>query len=144
MRILFVCSGNTCRSPMAQVLFEKISQEQGLDVQCFGAGIMTVSGLPASDNSKAAMKEIGIDISNYKSTDIKSINLNDFDLIVPMTINHAHALVEYGVDKKKIYLFDTDVSDPYGGSLEVYKATRDELVKKLEKLADFVKVKFNP
>lgn len=143
MRILFVCSGNTCRSPMAEGIFKKIADERGLDVECKSAGIMTCNGLPASENSIKALEEIGIDISNHKSADIRSLNPYDFDLFVPMTLGHAQALMQLGVEKGEIYLFSNDVSDPYGGSLDVYRATRDELAENLQKLADFVEKKLN-
>ncbi len=141
MKILFICSGNTCRSPMAHAMFEKIAKERSLNAECYGAGTATYSGMPASDNSVAVMKEIGVDISNYKSTSLGDLNLNDFDLFVPMTFSHVLSLVKYGIEKKKIYLFDKDVSDPYGGNIEVYRATRDEIAENLNKLADFVEEK---
>lgn len=143
MRILFVCSGNTCRSPMAEGLFKKISEERQLDAECKSAGIMTYSGLPASENSVTAMEEIGIDISKHRSADIRSLNPYDFDLFVPMTLSHAQALMQLGVEKSEIYLFNSDISDPYGGSLDVYRATRDEISDNLQKLAEFIEKKSN-
>ena len=140
MKILFICSGNTCRSPMAQAVFQKIAAEKNLSVECKSAGIAAFTGSPASENSVTALKEVGIDISNFRSTSITAIipRLKDFDLFVPMTYAHAMALLQLGVEKKKIYLFDTDVSDPYGGDLSVYRDTRDELSKKLDTFAEFV------
>ena len=143
MRILFVCSGNTCRSPMAEGLFKTIAQERKLDVECRSAGIITYSGLPASENSINAMKEIGIDISEHKSADIRSLNPYDFDLFVPMTLSHAQALMQLGVKKDEIYLFSDDVSDPYGGDLAAYRTVRDEINQNLQKLADFVEKKLS-
>lgn len=143
MKILFVCSGNTCRSPMAEGLFRKISEERQLDTECKSAGIMTYSGLPASENSVKAMEEIGIDISKHRSADIRSLNPYDFDLFVPMTLSHAQALMQLGVEKSEIYLFSNDISDPYGGSLDVYRATRDEISDNLQKLAEFIEKKLN-
>lgn len=139
MKILFICSGNTCRSPMAHSMFEKMAKEENLNVECFGAGVATYTGCPASANSVAVMKEIGIDISDYKSTSLSDLNLNDFDLFVPMTFSHVLSMVKYGIEKNKIYLFSKDVSDPYGGDINIYRATRDEIAENLKALADFVK-----
>lgn len=141
MKILFVCSGNTCRSPMAEGLFRKKAGQRGLDAECSSAGIMTYNGLPASENAVKAMGELYIDISNHKSADIRSLNPYDFDLFVPMTLSHAQALLQLGVSKNEIYIFESDVSDPYGGSLEVYRATRNEIDENLEGLADFIENK---
>ncbi len=140
MKILFVCTGNTCRSPMAQVIFEKIDHDRNLNISCKSAGLSTFTGSPASDNAVTAAKEIGLDLSKFRSSSITAIlpSLSEYDLFVPMTYSHAMALLQLGVEKKKIYLFDSDISDPYGGSLDVYRATRDELADKLKTLADFI------
>ena len=141
MKILFVCSGNTCRSPMAEAMFREIAKEQELNVECCSAGVLTYTGSPASENTIEVLKEIGIDISNFRSTDIKSLfpEIDTIDLFVPMTYTHAMILMQYGIEKKKIYLFDHDIPDPYGRDIEVYRKTRDDLAEQLEKLAEFVK-----
>ena len=137
MKILFVCTGNTCRSPMAQALFAEEAKKRGLDCECRSAGIATFTGNPASDNAVAVMKEIGIDLSGFRSTNIRSILSDMYDLYVPMTYTHARALLDLGIPKRKIYLFDSDVTDPYGGSIDFYRRTRDELSRNIKKLADF-------
>lgn len=142
MKILFVCTGNTCRSPMAQYIFEAEAKKRGIDCECRSAGIATFTGSPASDNAVKVMKEIGIDMSGFRSTAIHAVLSDDFDLYVPMTYNHAAALCQYGVGKSKIYLISKDVPDPYGGSVDFYRNTRDTLIRDMEKLADFVQSHF--
>ena len=143
MKILFVCTGNTCRSPMAQAIFQKMAEEKNLNAECISAGISAFTGTPASSNSVSALKEIGIDISGFRSSSITSLLpvINDFDLFVPMTYNHALTLMNIGIKKNKIFLLKKDVPDPYGGDLERYRATRDELMKLLDDLADYVEKK---
>lgn len=143
MKILFVCSGNTCRSPMAEAMFRKICEERNLDVECRSAGVATFTGSPASDNSVAVMEELGIDLKAFRSTKITALNLDEFDIFVPMTYSHTLTLLTLGVEKKKIYIFDEDVSDPYGGDLDVYRKTRDEIADNLETLADFIVENYN-
>lgn len=138
MKVLFVCTGNTCRSPMAQALFAEEMKKRGVPCESRSAGIATYTGSPASDHAVEAMKEIGIDISRFRSTSIKAVFAENFDLYVPMTYSHAKALREYGVGKHKIYMFDREISDPYGGSLDFYRRTRDELSANIKKLADYV------
>lgn len=139
MKILFVCSGNTCRSPLAEGLFNKIAQESKLDVVCDSAGLAAFSGMPASENSVLAAQEIGVDISEHKSKPISSVDISSYDLIVPMTVSHANLLLNLGADKGKIYLPDEDVPDPYGGDIGVYRHTRDTLSVLLNKLAKRIK-----
>ncbi len=142
MRILFVCTGNTCRSPMAEALFLEEAKKRGLSCECRSAGIAAFTGSPASDNAVEVMKEVGIDLSGFRSTSIKEILADEYDLYVPMTYTHAQALMQLGIGKQKIYLFENDVSDPYGGSVEFYRKTRGELEKNIKLLADFVEKKY--
>ncbi len=141
MKILFVCSGNTCRSPMAQAMFEKMCCENNLTVECRGAGTLTMTGIPASECSVEVMNEIGIDLSNYRATSIKAVLLDEIDLFVPMTYIHAMTLMQLGVEKSKIYLFSHDITDPYGHGLDDYRIARDEIASELKGLLEFVREK---
>ena len=138
MKILFVCTGNTCRSPMAEYLFRKEMHDRSIECVCRSAGIATYTGSPASDDAIRVMKEIGIDMSDFRSTSIKAILADEYDLYVPMTYNHATALREYGIGKSRIYLFHHDIADPYGGGINFYRHTREQLIEEIHTLADFV------
>lgn len=138
-KILFVCSGNTCRSPMAQGIFNKLSKEKNLDYIAESAGILTKTGLPYSKNSVIACKEMDIDIEKGKSVSMLDVNINDYDLFVPMSVSHAQALVAYGADKDKIMLLkSTGISDPYGGDLDVYRACCKEIYQSILKLIEIL------
>ena len=67
-KIMFVCTGNTCRSPMAEAVFNRFAEEKGLAVRAESMGTTTVTGMPVSENSIEVCKEIGIDISDMHST----------------------------------------------------------------------------
>jgi len=82
------------------------------------------------------MAQIGIDISNHKSQPITQRMLKDFDLIVPMTTNHALLLLQMGCDEGKVYRDLPSIGDPFGGSLEKYCICRDEIIKLCEKIAE--------
>lgn len=134
-KILFVCTGNTCRSPMAEVIFNTLCKENDLPFIAKSAGVCTITGLPMSENSFDSLKEIGIEASEFTSTSIDELNLEDFDLFAVMSENHKKVLVDlFSVDEQKIRVLS--VADPYGGSLGVYRLCRDEIAKVVKKIID--------
>ncbi len=129
-KILFVCTGNTCRSPMAQGICEKIAEDKGLLLKCDSAGLSTVSGQPVSDNAVLVCKEIGVDISRYRTKNVRELDLSEYDTIFTMSPRHKHALIALGANPYKIWLLGAEtggVSDPYGGDEDTYRRCRDEI-----------------
>jgi protein-tyrosine-phosphatase len=115
-RILFVCGGNTCRSPMAQALAKRLL---GDDAVVESAGIDAEDGAPANSKAIVAMERFGLDISNHIARDASEVDLAAFDLIVTMKPKFAERLIsESGADPTKVRQIDID--DPYGKDLEAY------------------------
>jgi protein-tyrosine-phosphatase len=117
--ILFVCGGNTCRSPMAVGLTRQLF---GLRVKAESAGIDAAVGAHAAINAVRAMKEIGIDISAHRSRDLSSVALSHYDYVVAMDPGVAKMIEEMGVTHG-INLIVWKVADPYGGDIEEYRKT---------------------
>ena len=133
--VLFVCTGNTCRSPMAQGILEKIAFDRRLPIRAESAGLSTKSGQPVSENAVAACKEIGVDISRYRTTNVRDLDLSTYDAIFTMTTRHKSALIALGANPYKISVLDTEeggVPDPYGGDLDVYRQCRDVIGEAVE------------
>lgn len=134
--ILFVCTGNLCRSPMAAGFLRHRLSEQGLDArhQVLSAGVWAVDNHPASEQAIAVMAERGIDISNHIAHTTTAKDIAEADLILVMSQEHEQTIrntwPQYGwkvqrlsemVGKRK------DIADPYGGPIEEYRACADTL-----------------
>lgn len=136
MNILFVCSGNTCRSPMAAYLAADLAEkEYSQSGFCFdSAGIATSDGFPATDNAVVALSELGIDASGHRSKQFQPYMIDLSHRIVCMTAMHKEALCHaFPEAAEKIFVIGelsgsgADIPDPYMGSLSVYRITRDKL-----------------
>lgn len=137
MNVLFVCTGNTCRSPMAAGLFKKIVQEKNLkDVNILSAGISADNGSGATQNAIKACEELVVDLKNHTSKSIFDVNLNQIDRFIVMTEMHRSSLVNLGVKNDKIFVLGEQISDPFGGSLEVYERCRDQIYSALCELIE--------
>ena len=132
MRILFVCTGNTCRSPMAEGILKKILKDSHENIFCESAGLATLNGLAVSSHSAEACDEIGVDISQHTSQSIKNVNLDSYDYVVTFTDEHASALVSLGVKPDRVYTLD-NIRDPFGMDVETYKKCRDDIKLGVEK-----------
>ena len=118
-KVLFVCTGNTCRSPMAEALFNFLSRDT--DLSSASCGIYGDGISPISENAKRALDEKGIEFSHV-STPISRELIDSADIILGMTENHARTIISmFPHAKDKVYAMPIDISDPYGGNLQVYR-----------------------
>jgi protein arginine phosphatase len=184
MRILFVCTGNTCRSPLAEGMLRVMLQQENLQAEVRSAGVSAFDGGPISSNSLRILQEAGFQ-GQIQSNAIEREQVAWADLILTMTNSHKRAVIgqfpdaadktftlkEYvendpnvlsaiaernrleadlqlrqalsqpitAEEKSRIALLmeqipDTDISDPFGGPLEIYRATAWEIEQCLIKL----------
>ena len=118
---LFVCTGNTCRSPMAQALWEKRGHKAE------SAGLSALPGSSASGGAIRAMESYGIDLRLHRARPISEGAMQRADKIVAMTSGHARALIEQFPEyKNKIICMPISISDPFGGDEDDYlRCARD-------------------
>lgn len=126
MNILFVCTGNTCRSPMAQALLEAKDLE-GISVKSAG---LFANGEPISQGSLNALGELGIDYSHHISRQITGEDIEWADRIYCLSPSHLLALESTG----KAFLLGEGISDPFGSGIEIYRSCRDQINGAIEKI----------
>lgn len=146
--VLFVCTGNTCRSPMAEALLRQLWKQAGggEELEVLSAGTSSVPGLDASQHAVTALRSKGLDLTGHRSRSVDAQLLAGVDLVLTMTERHREHLLalapgtagkvftlgEYAGDRR-------DVSDPFGGSLAEYEATVKDLEHLLQAAVDRIR-----
>lgn len=144
MKITFVCTGNTCRSPMAEGIFKKIISEKNLDgITCSSCGIYAYPGDAATPEAVQAAKDLGADISNHRSRAFTPYITDETDLFVCMTESHAAAIKNIA-PQADVTVLGGGIADPYGGDSEIYSACASEIQYHLEILSDLIIMKIVP
>jgi tRNA threonylcarbamoyl adenosine modification protein (Sua5/YciO/YrdC/YwlC family) len=139
-RIVFVCTGNTCRSPLAEVIARELCAKAlgvpAADVLACGlsfasAGTGTMDGMPASDGSLAAAREIDLDLSGHQSRMLDRNTIERADRVYCLAASHQRAILSrLPAAKDKVELLRPDggdIADPYGSDLDAYRRTREEI-----------------
>jgi protein-tyrosine-phosphatase len=147
-RMLFVCSGNTCRSPLAEAIARKVASEMGVeDIEFGSAGTGAWDGAPASDGALLVGIERGLDLSGHRSRALTRTIVADADIVLTMGDRHLQEVEALGGQGKSYLLTayaarsatGSSVGDPFGGGLEIYRTTAHELDREVRRaVARFV------
>lgn len=143
-QVLVVCTGNTCRSPMAAAWLAKKLESKGWTVG--SAGVAAWNGQPASPEAVEAMREIGVDLADHRSRIVDDTLVAAADIILTMTEGHRYEInARFPQATDKVHLVKSfgaatpgNVMDPIGAPLEVYRQVRDELVQALDDFLVFL------
>lgn len=134
MKILFVCTGNTCRSPMAEGIMNVKAKEKNLEITAESAGIFAFPGDEASKNAVKAASCFGADISGHRARRINAYMVEEFDFFLCMTEGHKMALSSFVPPEKLLTL--GNIPDPYGGDEEVYQHCAERISAELDKFIE--------
>ena len=142
--VLFVCTGNSCRSHMAEGILKSMLQKEGIDsIQVESAGTHAPQGMPPTQNAILTTIEHGIVITHHRALVLTSEMVNAADLILVMEKSHQSFIREhFPRGSKKVHLlkgfdgtgFGRDVEDPVGGDMEVYRACYEELEDEIKRI----------
>ena len=146
--ILFVCTGNSCRSIMAEGLLKKMLSEKEVKkyskYKIISAGTHTVEGFPPVYLTQKIMTERGIDVSSYRSNRLTKGTVNKADIVLVMTQKHKDEVFHIAQEEKDNVLLlkefaeikdkNTDIADPIGASYDAYKYCLEEIEKCLRKV----------
>lgn len=139
MNIYFVCTGNTCRSPMAEAILKSKNLK---DIEVKSAGIYALEGGNISENSNTILSDENIDFQHV-TTPIKEEDIKWAGLVLTMTFAHKHMITQlYPQYEDKVFTLkeyvtpysSKDVSDPFGGDLSTYRQTYKELKRLIDEL----------
>ncbi|HHU62010.1 MAG TPA: low molecular weight protein arginine phosphatase [Natronincola sp.] len=152
--VLFVCTGNTCRSVMAEYLLKHHAEKKGISLRVSSAGVGAFSGDSANKHAVDVLAELGIDAGEHRSSLVNPYLLEEFDLVLAMTESHKYQLLQAAPHlKERVHLLKAmaktienvqeldeeieksyNVSDPFGQSIEIYRQSRDEINSAVKKV----------
>ena len=136
MNLLFVCTGNTCRSAMAEELMRCMTRQLGIeDLEVNSAGTDAYEGLPASYGACSVIEERGGDLFNHAAVQLTRGQIEDADLILTMGASHKARVIAMCPEAvEKVYTLlgyttgaEQDIEDPFGGEQDVYLKTLDQI-----------------
>jgi len=139
IRVLFVCTGNTCRSPMAEGwLRHRLPRSWRNRVEVESAGTRAMPGLPATENARLAAKAKGFDISGHRSQPLSQDIIASADIVVAMEEQHRKAVLELWPGAEAMLMSEAGVPDPIGGDRQDYDRTLQAIEKGMPRVIKWI------
>ena len=145
-KVLFVCTANICRSPMAEVIFNALAKEKGLPFRAQSAGTAALESNPMAPNAVAVLGEVGICPEIHRARQVDEAMLEESELVLAMSPRHVAALGRlYENPSGKIYtlreyatgkLDREGIPDPYGHTMATYRSSVRQLYEYVERVVN--------
>jgi protein-tyrosine phosphatase len=142
--ILFVCTANVCRSPMAEAIFNALAEERNLPWRAKSAGVAALEGEDTTSNARAALEEVGIHPEEHSARQVSEAMLKAAELVLVMSPQHVRALHRgFGHLSDKVYTLpeyaisasaEEGIPDPYGHSMTTFRTSVRELLGYVEEV----------
>lgn len=149
-KILFVCTANICRSPMAEVILkEKLRNSGNTNISISSAGLMDMKGGRARDEAIEIIRNLGVDISHHRSRHLTDDMIKEADIVIVMEASHRDKILgKYPESSNKVFLLsrfgnekgiERDIADPYGAPVFYYRTAFREISFYINGLLNFLK-----
>ena len=143
-RILFVCTANVCRSPMAQAIFNALAEDKDLPFRAHSAGTAALGGEPMTPNAVAALEEVGIYPEAHRAQQVSAEMLGEAELVLAMSPRHAATLRRlrensaHRVSVLPEYAAGVTegIPDPYGHTMSAYRSTLRQVYEYVERVVE--------
>ena len=143
-KVLFVCTANVCRSPMAESIFNALAEEGGLPYRAASAGVAALKGEDITPNARAALEEVGIYAPTHRARQVDEAMLREADLVLVMGPRHLATLRRRFEDlSERVYTLpeyalgaspEEGIPDPYGQTMTAFRASVRQLLEYIEGL----------
>jgi protein-tyrosine phosphatase len=138
MKVLFVCTANICRSPMAETIFNALAEDSDLPFRAESAGTAALEGKPMAPNAVAALEEVGIYPDDHRARQVSGAMIEESELVLAMSPQHAATLYRLHryPSRTRIYILPQyaigasageGIPDPYGHTMTTYRSSMRQL-----------------
>jgi len=144
--VVFICTANVCRSPMAEAIFDALAEERGLGWRAASAGVAALEGEDIIPKARAALEELGIYAESHRARQVSEAMLEEADLVLVMGPRHVRALRRsFGSLAERVYTLpqyatgtatEEGIPDPYGHTMTAFRTSVRQLLSYIEKVVE--------